>query len=309
MSLKSEDAKNNMVSDIDYGLIKDELISVATAAANKLERDWPQKYSSIDSARVFFVATLRLAINTYKTIIHICADIPDDHRRDKMFCLSIPPLNRTILENLMTVVFVLEDIQKRTQWFYKSGYREWKEALERYKRDYGQALEWKSFIDTMENYVTNQLPGIGLSQKEIDDTKKEINYWPNPGKMAKISESENSNKQTAVFLNYVNDWFYKALSGQSHLNAPGLVQRGMFLAGHDIMGNYINNADEIIEEELEKFRNEQVWLAIILLLALTSEIDMHFKYDLDKRIKYIWGIIIHYNEKAKELYEKRYDNS
>lgn len=309
MNLKPEDAKNNMDSAIDYGLIRDELISVATAASNKLEREWPQKYSAIGSAREFFVATLRLAINTYKTIIYICADNPVDHRRDKMFCLSVPPLNRTILENLMTVVFVIEDIQKRTQWFYKSSYREWKETLEKYKRDYGQAPEWESFIDTMENYVINQLPGIGLSQKEIDDTKKQIKYWPNPGKMAKNSESENSGNQTAVFLSYLNDWFYKALSGQSHLNAIGLVQRGMFLAGRDIMGNYINNAEKIIEEQLDQFRNEQVWLAIILLLALTSEIDMHFKYDLNNRLKYIWGLIIPSNEKAKELYERRYETS
>jgi len=293
----------------DYKWIKDELLSVVTAMANMLERNWPHNYSSIDSARIFFVATVRIAINTFKTIIYLCADTQEDYRRDRKFSLSVPPLNRTILENVMTALFVLEDIPQRIPWFYKSGYREWKEALIRYKRDYGQYPEWKDFIDTLEQYVDKQLPLIGLTQDEINETEKKIHYWPNPGKMATLSKQANPQSATGDFLSFLNDWFYKALSGQSHLNAHGLVQRGMFFTELDIMVRaFGDKADKIIEQELERFRNDQIWISIILILALASEIELHFGFGLDQRLKYIWGLIVNYNDQAKDLYERRYKN-
>ena len=159
----------------------------------------------------------------------------------------------------------------------------------------------------MEQYVTNQLPLIGVTQEEMNNTNK-IEYWPNPGKMAKRSRRENSHSATADFLSFLDDWFYKALSGQSHLNAQGLVQRGMFFTGRDMMSILSDKANEIIEKELVRFRNEQIWISIILILALSSEIEMHFSYGLDQRLKYVWGLIVNYNDQAKDLYERRYKN-
>jgi hypothetical protein len=301
-----ENAESIKDQGFDYSLIRDKLLSIIEATANKLEREWPQRYSAVDSARIFFVVTIRIAINTYKTITYICADLPEDFRRDKKFSLSIPALNRTILENIMTLLFVLEDMQQRMEWFYKSGYREWKEALGRYKRDYGLYPEWQDFINHLKAFVINPPGFIGLTSAEIADTDKRIEYWPNPGKMPKYIRQKRPASATTDHLRFLNDWFYKALSGQSHLSLHGFAERGKFFTKEVMINTFGENADAVMEKDLERFRNDQIWLSIILMLALASEMEMHFRIGLDQRLIYLWTLIVGCNDQAKDLYDRRY---
>ena len=61
---------------LDYRKYSDDLARLFEATANLLEREWPQRYKYIDSARTIFFQSVRIAINTYYTIMFIAADIP-----------------------------------------------------------------------------------------------------------------------------------------------------------------------------------------------------------------------------------------
>lgn len=305
MALKRPDGESK--DALDYNVIKRELDTLFIAIANKIEREWPENYKTIDSARELILFTVRIAINTFNTITYICADTPADLKRDLKFSLSVPPLNRTLLENVITLLFVLEDIPNHSEWFYKAGWREWKEMLEDYKRDYGSLPEWKAFIDTLSDEIEKGKTRLQLTTDEIDNTKKMIKYWPNPGKMPSLIEKSNPNSSSLTFMKYLNDWFYRELSGQSHLNVHGLVDRGMYFAPMEMKKSVAGDAaEEIFREKLEIFKNNQVWIAITLMMSLVSEIEAHFKFDLAQRVKYLWGVLLNYSDLSKEIYEKRY---
>jgi hypothetical protein len=206
---------------------------------------------------------------------------------------------------IQCVLFVAEDMQKRTEWFFKSGYREWKEALERYKRDYRLSPEWKNFINQLETFVTNP-PAFGnLTSDEISDTNNKIKYWPNPGKMPRSMDPTYSATECVSFL---KDWFYKALSGQSHLSLHGFVEIGKFFAKEVMTQTFGEKADEVLEKDIERFRNDQIWIAIILVIVLSSEMEMHFRFGMGQELKYLWTLILTGNDLTKDLYERFYKN-
>ena|SRR5258708_3837709 len=97
--------------ELDYGVIKDKLLYLLEATANKLEREWDPRYRHVDSASILFFQNFRNAINTYNTIFYVCADIPKDPDRRKSYALSLPPLTRTLFEQLIMFVFLLVDVQ------------------------------------------------------------------------------------------------------------------------------------------------------------------------------------------------------
>lgn len=103
---------------LDYRKYSDDLARLFEATANLLEREWPQKYKHVDSARTIFFQSVRIAINTYYTIMFISADTPRDPHRKPAFALSLAPLTRTLFEQLITFVFMIEDIPTYIPWLW-----------------------------------------------------------------------------------------------------------------------------------------------------------------------------------------------
>jgi hypothetical protein len=79
---------------------------------------------------------------------YICGDKPADPLRKLEYAVSCPPIVRTLVDSLFNVIFALEDLENRVTWYYKSGWREDYEKLERYMSEYGSVPEWKSWLET-----------------------------------------------------------------------------------------------------------------------------------------------------------------
>jgi len=91
--------------------------------------------------------------DTCRTIRWISADKPRDPKRKLEYALSVPPLNRTILDGVFTVIFLLEDLPTRCEWYHKSGWGESKLALDRYTHEYGNLPEWRLWLDELSNHI------------------------------------------------------------------------------------------------------------------------------------------------------------
>ena len=273
--------------------------TLLAATTNKIEREWPPSLN-VPFGREFFHGTMEVAINTYKTVRWICADKPKDLSRRVEYSLSVPPLNRTILDSLFNVVFMLEDLSSRCSWFCKSGWREEKERLNRYQAQYSGLPDWKKWLDM---YVTQIEMGkklFGITPQE-EATPSIIKFWPNPGKMPRYGISGADPLPIArEFLAYMNDWFYRDLSAQSHLSLPGLTMRAAGLIK-------LARKDEDVEEALSKVKSDQVSTTLTLLLALVSEIDSYFNFGLAERAIYLWTVINAYSLATREVYYKRYN--
>jgi hypothetical protein len=88
----------NVPKPVEFKVAGEPLNKLLIAVGNKLSRAWPAQYENVTGARELFV-------------IH-----PE-------FCVSLPVLNRSILDILFTLLFLLEDVPNRCAWFRESDFR------------------------------------------------------------------------------------------------------------------------------------------------------------------------------------------
>lgn len=249
--------------------------------------------------QALFLLTLRTAEATYRSIRFLCADKPPDPNRELEFSVSVPPLNRTILDNLFTVLFVLEDPSTRCDWYFRADWRETRLELERFRTEYGHLPEWRDWLGRLTQYSDAGIAIAGVSPAEVSNPSS-IPRWLNPGQMVNHEVSSKSAlPPKRVFLKYLNDWFYSDLSQQAHLGGSGLMKRAGAL-----INDYRRNPQT--EEALRRYKNSQVGQTVALVLALASELEAYFNFGLRERTQYLWGVVAPTIVVAKELYEKRY---
>jgi hypothetical protein len=284
--------------NVDAKVIVEPLDSLLTALENKLEREWPPSQTTL-GARELFLLTLRTAATTYRSVRYLSAETPPDPYRRLEYCISIPPLNRTILDNLFTVIFILEDLPTRCRWYFKADWRETRLELERYAKEYVHLPDWQDWLKRFREYSDTGIAIVGASPNQVA-APSSIDRWPNPGGMVNYGISSKSPlPPTRAFLKYLNDWFYADLSQQSHLGGSGLPKR----AG-GLINDYRKNPQT--EESLKKYSKSQVGQTITLILSLASELEAYFNFGLRERAQYLWGVVTPYIVVGKEVFEKRY---
>jgi len=292
--------------ELDYQKYGDDLARLFEATANLLEREWPAKYRQIDSARVTFFQSIRIAINTFNTIMFISADIPKDPHRKPAFAVSLAPLTRTLFEQLITFVFMIEDIPTYIPWLFKTGYREYWIELEHCLQYHGTAAEWQPYIESLRETMARLEKESQLTADEINNPRKNIRRWPTPGGMLDKLKLEHETSQTVPFIEYVNSWLYRELSGQTHLNAMGVTMRGSFFDKK--MAQHILGADweEELKELLLTYRTKQISISITLMLAIVSEIEGHFHFGRNEKARYLWGVFSEHSDITKDFWDTRY---
>lgn len=274
---------------LDFRIIRDPLDKALEALTNLTDREWPKRFENIDGARAFFLTTIKVAVVTFRSIRFLAADAPKQCTPELEYALSIPPLTRSLLDQLFTVIFVFEDLPRRTRWFYKAGWREIKETFDRYKAKYANDPAWSKWLENLEKFLEEIRPKWGVSSREAANPKK-IDWWPIPSKMKKQSRDRS-------FLEYLENWFYKALSQEAHLSFPGLSHRGAPLL---MMRGKARN------RVLERHKSQIVLTSITIMLAIASEMEYQLQFGLAQRFVFVWQVLIEHWEEAKELYQMRY---
>lgn len=289
---------DNEAKNLDASVITEPLDSLVAALGNKIEREWPNTFSHIPGARELFLLSLKTADVTSRSIRYLCAEKPPDTNRILEYCLSVPPLNRTILDSLFTVIFVLEDLPQRCEWYHRAAWRELRLELDRYRAEYGHLAEWTAWIDRLSAACDQGVSIFGISPEEIAQPSKMVR-WPNAGAMPSYKLGATSLvPPSRAFMKYLDDWFYKDLSQQAHLGGTGLMKRASALL--------YERSDP--ERERALTRNKYVWVGqtIGLMLALVSELEAHFHFGMRARLTYVWGLAVPVIVVVKELYDKRY---
>jgi hypothetical protein len=292
-----DNSKNG--SRLDFEVIERPIDTLLAAVANKIERECPTALSRVPWSQALFLVTVRVVNVTYRTIRFICADKPKEHASRVEYSISVPPLNRSILDSVFTVMFILEDPQERCGLYFKAGWRESRLMYEKCLSTYGNSHDWTPWLGAVLDHLQkgNAFFAITPDQEANPNT---IPSWPNPGAMK--SHGMNKDDQLPAgrkFMTYLDDWYYKELSVQSHLSASGFETRGGFL----IKGL---PPPEDVARELERFRSIQVSKSVTLTMIFLSELELGLHLGLQERIKYLWTILAAHALEAKEIYELRY---
>ncbi|SRR6266446_4107980 len=284
---------------LDFTVIGEPLNKLLVAVGNKLEREWPQRYRNVTGARELFVMHLRTAHTTYLSALYLCGDIPPDHRRKAEFSVCLPVLNRALLDSLFAILFILEDLPNRCEWFWESDWRELRLELDRYLAEYGNLPEWRSWLAQLTEHCNRGIAHAKLSPTQTADPSK-LRSWLNVGAMLNFGVSPNVPlPPPRAFMKYLNDYFYIDLSQQAHLGGWGLVKRAGFFMDE------IRNAPET-EALLKRNKYGHIGQKVALVLALASEIEAHFNFGLRQEALFVWGVAVPNIVVVEEMYRKRY---
>jgi hypothetical protein len=286
---------------LDYSVIGEPLNNLLKAVGNKLTREWPSKYADVAGGSALFVVHIRVARLTYLSALYLGGDKPPDPFRLPEFCSTLPLLNRSLLDSLLTIMFILEDVPQRVALFYEADWRELRLGLDRLNQEYSHLPEFQSFLNDLTEHCNAGVALLGLTPQQAAQPTK-LRSWPNPGALPNHGISPNSPlPANRAFMKFLNDYFYIDLSQQAHLGAFGMAKRGAFVL--DAIHSSTN-----IALLLKKYRYAQMGQTVALVLALASEIEAHFGFGLKEQAKYVWGVASPNIFVVEELYRKRYQN-
>jgi hypothetical protein len=291
---KADESKN-----VNFKVIGDPLHKLLIALGNKLSREWPAKYRNVTGARELFVMHVRIAHLTYLSALYLCGDIPPDPRRKPEFYVSLPVLNRSLLDSLFTVIFILEDVPSRSEWFWEADWKETRLELDRYTAEYGHLPEWQTWLEQLTEHSNN-----GIAHAKISPTQaakpKALRSWLNPGAMSNHEVSPTTPLlPVRDFMKFLNDYFYIDLSQQAHLGGWGMIKRAGFVLDE------IQNRPET-DAQLKKQRYAHIGQTVAFTLSIASEIEAHFDFGLRTDALYIWGVAAPSIVAVEEMYQKRY---
>lgn len=285
------------VPRLNDDVIREPFHNLLAATGNKLDREWKDSYSTHRGSRVMLRALVLSSDNTYRTVRHFCAEHPKDPARKPEYALSAPPLARSILDALFTVVFAFENLAERTEWYYKAGWREIHEEHARHLSRYGADDGWKEYLAEQTEFLDKTRVQWGITAPEAANPSKAIKRWPIPSQMAK---HKGTSQERRDFMSHLEDWFYRELSQDAHLSWPGLARRSAYLMLDR------DERDDEAKWKLAKKKSDAFFTCVVLLLAMMSEIECELRFGLDERLKYVWGICNAYFEAGKEVYDMRY---
>lgn len=290
--------------ELPYGVIQNQFETLLIFFSNKLERE--PRYQHVDSSPQLFLHEFRNAFNTFHTIFFLCADTPKDPLRLKRFALSVSPMTRTLFEQLILFVFLLEDVEAFVPWLFKTGYTETRIELEHCQKYHGQKKNWRKYITSLKKKVAHSEATYKLSAREVKNPRENIGRGPTPGLLLKVLRNNRPRSKAIPYMEYVLSWLYRELSGQSHLNVLELAKRGVLFSTGEAKERFGAQWEEKREEHLEEYRQNQIFLSITIMLAMCTELEAKFRYGKRDDISYLWTVLSEHSDMTKDLWETRY---
>ena len=287
--------------------VVEKLSRLLIATANKLEREWPSHYRSVEGARIVFFTRIRIAINTHQAIMYLVATSPKDPLRDPRFVLVVPMLVRSLYEELITIVYLLHDIPNYIPYLFRSGYKErWLELQFRLK--YHDEPAWEESTAELREHMEREAEALKLTPSEVEDPDNAFGRWPQPPKVLSILKKHHPRSSAIDFVEYMNDWVYRKLSGQTHLDRSGLMRRGIHFSNEQAKIQFGEDWESQLKDQLDRYCQEQMYLMWSILLSIVSEVEAHFHYELKERAVELWQILIKHSDYSAEFFRRRYQS-
>jgi hypothetical protein len=298
--------KTDFSDSIDLQEIQTRLTSLLVATGNRIDREWPHRFAHINSGKVVMHAHYLSAFNTYNTIMYSIADIPKDPNRKLVFSLAVPPMVRYLYESLVSHIFLLADLRHHIELLFKSGYRENCRELENAEKYHQHDPKWHAYIDDLKKELVRLQPELKLTPDEIKDPLKKIKQWPSPQEMRKQLDFGAVSKSLVQFLEYIDSWIYRVFSCESHISLPGLIERMKVMSADVAKEIFGEETDKRIEDIILNHRNLQMHYTIALMLAIATEVHIHFKFTESYEFLYVWNFFIKSSATFEDLYARRY---
>jgi hypothetical protein len=227
---------------------------------------------------------LTTSLQTYEAIRKLI-------KKDPKYPAQAHILGRSLMDTLFTVVMLAEKPLEYSRKYELAGYRAMWEEYDRELKRYGRDPKWKPDLDKKKKFLDASAELFSLSKDEKVNPLKYIKYWPIPSQILKFKMVCNEKQR---FLKEVYSWRYRQSSEWSH-QAWGGMAAGVFAT----MSEYHWHPG--------KFESDAVYIGILFLLMILSEIESACNYGLKQKLRYIWTILNNYFDEAADYYSLRYN--
>jgi hypothetical protein len=242
------------------------------------------------------MAFVRVTANSYHALRYLIADDPPDPKRKPTFVLAIPPINRQLMDLLFTLVYMFDEFGPRSLAYRRATWRELNDESHRFSTTFRNNPEWKLYFKTVREAKQILISALGITSAEQKNPKI-IDYWKHP---KELSEQKTASRP---FLRWLFSWLYLDTSAQAHLSAGGL-----FVTAPFILANLLEDSKAMSDRrEYQSYRFHQFSRAILLVLAIGTEIDAYFTLGCRSDAAYLWGIVQAFIPEGKDMYYQRYD--
>jgi hypothetical protein len=285
------------IGTFEYKLIGRDMEELPGAIYQRIQRE--RRAQLGEPLFVFLELLVRVSGDTWNTIRFLCRD-QLEHGRRLEFVYAIPPLTRTLLESLLTVIYIFDNPGTNIRRYYAGGWLDQHREHKRYVAEYGGKAGWEH-LDSVAREIEKTAKLANITDDErLDaelDKPKLIKWWPNPGQFG--GNAPTTDQRRTDFLLFLKAWFYGRLSGDSHLNFPGLLTRGWFYAEQD------DGARDPAVIHHER-RSIMAFEALSIQVALLTEISCQLALDYERnRLRGIWNKLLFLDD-SRQFYEKRY---
>lgn len=278
---------------LDFGLMNDKVSRLLQATGNRLEREWPVARPQHGGAQAAVVGIFMSARNSYSASRYILADTPPNPARRLEYSLAAAPLVRSLVELLGTAVFLFDDLETRPVEFFKGGLRTAIRDTERLRETRGSDPSWAGILEKRDADLARMKVQFALSPIELADPVKELPSWTQLYGLASRLTGERR-----AYLEYLHDWFYQALSLDSHPTWLGL---GKALA---LLGNGLDEEDR--KSQLDMVRTKHATASLALVLSLVTEIEREFGFGEMADLKYVWSVLSSWDPDVRDFYSRIY---
>lgn len=272
------------------------LINVDRDLERKLKQAMESRDRDAERRFSLLIIMVRLTTNSYDAIIFLLTDLTDNPKWKSQFALVVPPINRQLLDLLVTLVFMMDDFPARSVDYELAGYRQAREEYDKFYERFGADSEWQQYFANLQGTIQQFEHYLPLSPEQKANLKT-IPYWRSLFKL--------KTKPTASqpFLEFLDNWLYGDTSAQAHLNAAGLLAIGLF-----VLSSFASDDQrEVIEKRaILQYTYRHFTRTLTTVLAIATEIDNFCELNNREAAARTWKLLAEHVEEAKDVYEQRY---
>lgn len=280
------------MEELDFRFIKNEFNQLLVATKNLINRDKSLKFWRTENAQILTLNYLQTAELYFLSVVWICENV-----NIKNLSLSATPQTRAIYEILFILIYLIDDIDNNSLLLSKALHREEIRANKLLEQRYSGKTVWNNFLKEKKETIKKLESSIEIEYSHllIDAIDWENNNERFPTLKKIKNNFKNSNPDIYEYLQFLDDVWYRELSISSHSETYRIAQISPILAGKD-------------KNLLFELKNKQLWLSVIAVISIISEIEINLKYGLKPKLAYVWTWFTNNSETAKEIYEMRYQN-
>jgi len=267
------------LEELDLAHVNEPLMAAVRTALERLESETRQP------TRFFFIVRglLETSIDTYKVIRKLVGEDPKFPAQAHLLC-------RPMLDAVFTLAALCTKPDEFAKWYMKAG---WRQACERFEleREYTPAEPpWVDVMAQKKRFFESFAEFEGIPPEERKDPKR-ILHWPTPPQM--LSKREMLSPDLHGFLQKLYEQEYGKYFEQSHAGWLGIV-----------MGMSSRRTNRHVHPG--KGESDAVYLGMLCLLMMVSEVEGACRYGLSRELQYLWVFLGEYFLQSKEYYELRY---